>query len=381
MIISSKTYKRAPCCSLVLSCSELAGAVDGMLGEAQEVLKGVAEEEDQSNDSKEAADCPPSVGRGASVGVVESSQRMRDLRTDLGLLVIGQLAPVAAGSMLSPRLEGLVRVLARQAARASPERQKDATSTLLSLLAAEGGTHGSEGSEASEQDDGVDTRGIIMEVLISSFRKTSTAEIIDIRPLLPHLLSGLTRQGNTDIASGLMCLVMAMPETAVARVAVPIAGPLIRASMGSSSQKSAPPDRHAIFLALSCLVERAPVQMKVFVPQLQSTFFRGLSDSDDRVARQAATALERLLPLGPRAESLLAGFVGLLRLEASAEQTLRVLKCLRYSFAFLHKRGAWNTSTSSSLQARIDELRTALNGIHLQDEEGRGVLNACLKAV
>ena len=101
--------------------------------------------------------------------------------------------------------------------------------------------------------------------------------------------------------------------------------------------------------------------------------------ASDQADSHVSTAIKGLLPLIPRAESLLASFVVLLRTATSA-QTLHVLQCLHYSFAFLHERGGLNTSTSASLAARIDEVRTALNGIHLQDEEGRGVLNACLQA-
>lgn len=228
----------------------------------------------------------------------------------------------------------------------------------------------------------VDKQGVILEALLSAFGKTS--EVLEdaeatVKPLLPHFLSPLMGEGNADrrlAAMRLMRLTNAMPGKGIAGLSISIAGPLIRTYMGVGTSS----ERCAILRALECLVERAPTQMKVFVPQLQSTYFRGLADADDLVSGQAAEAIHKLLPLVPRADGILSSFAALLRSQSA--QRLRVLEACVKTMEYLHRNAALDWSMSASLQARGREIRDVLHGLsHTQEEEAREAeeaVRACL---
>lgn len=228
----------------------------------------------------------------------------------------------------------------------------------------------------------VDKQGVILEILLSAFGDMS--EVVEdaeatVKPLLPYFLSPLMGEGNADrrlAAMRLMRLTNAMPDKGLAGLSISIAGPLIRAYMGVGTSS----ERCAILRALDCLVVRAPTQMKVFVPQLQSTYFRGLADEDDLVSGQAAEAIHQLLPLVPRADGLLSSFAALLRSESA--QRVRVLVACVKTMEYLHRNAALDWSKSAALQARGREIRDVLFGLsHVQDDEAREsgeAVRACL---
>lgn len=64
----------------------------------------------------------------------------------------------------------------------------------------------------------------------------------------------------------------------------------------------------AVFLSLNKLLEKAPLFVKPFLPQLQRTFARGLADTTSELLRtRAATGLGILIKLTPRVDPLVAG--------------------------------------------------------------------------
>lgn len=66
----------------------------------------------------------------------------------------------------------------------------------------------------------------------------------------------------------------------------------------------------AIFLALNKLLEKIPLFVKPFLPQLQRTFARGLSDTtSDMLRKRAANGLGILITLTPRVDPLIAELV------------------------------------------------------------------------
>lgn len=70
----------------------------------------------------------------------------------------------------------------------------------------------------------------------------------------------------------------------------------------------------AVFLTLNKLLEKIPLAVKPFLPQLQRTFARGLADSSSETLRnRAAKGLGILITLTPRVDPLIAGKI-LLRL-------------------------------------------------------------------
>lgn len=84
-----------------------------------------------------------------------------------------------------------------------------------------------------------------------------------------------------------------------------ITGPLIRVVSERSSEIKA-----AVFLALNKLLEKIPLFVKPFLPQLQRTFARGLSDtSSDLLRKRAAKGLGILITLTPRVDPLIAELV------------------------------------------------------------------------
>lgn len=258
------------------------------------------------------------------------------------------------------------------------------------LAASDSGQEQSEDECSDSTDDAstgvsavaVDTQGIIFDELVWALRDHGTSDVgitdATVKTLLPHLLLPLAGEGGASrelAAVRLMRLITAMPEKGVARLAISFAGPLIRAYMGDGTSS----ERRGILHALDCLVLRAPTQMKVFVPQLQSTYFRGLSDADDIVSCQAAAAIHKLLPLIHRGDGLLASFTALLRSESAQQQ--RVLLSLRGTLAYLTSNATsmLDWSKSASLRARGIEMREALQGLSgLQEGEAGEAREAAL---
>jgi len=64
----------------------------------------------------------------------------------------------------------------------------------------------------------------------------------------------------------------------------------------------------AIILTLNNLLEKIPLSLKPFLPQLQRTFAKSLADTSSETLRiRAAKALGTLITLTPRVDPLIAG--------------------------------------------------------------------------
>ncbi|KAI5304344.1 translational activator of GCN4, partial [Ascosphaera pollenicola] len=129
-----------------------------------------------------------------------------------------------------------------------------------------------------------------------------------IGSILPIFLQGLLN-GSVDqrVQSALaFCDIIdrTSPE-ALRPYVTQITGPLIRVVSERSSEIKA-----AVFLALNRLLEKIPLFVKPFLPQLQRTFARGLSDtSSDLLRKRAAKGLGILITLTPRVDPLIAELV------------------------------------------------------------------------
>ena len=167
---------------------------------------------------------------------------------------------------------------------------------------------------------GRDVRDVITETLVSYFPISDVAQIADdsIKPLLPFLLSALTGSNAAEVtptAQRLLGVATSLPSDALARIAVAMAGALIRAY---ALVKALPAGRESLLLALTCLTERVPAVLKVFTPQLTSIYVRGMGDSEHSVRARAGTAMSSLLPLVSRIDGILSSYCTLLRSSAEA---------------------------------------------------------------
>jgi len=125
-----------------------------------------------------------------------------------------------------------------------------------------------------------------------------------LAPLLPIYLQGVL-QGSAELrevaADGLAELLEASSPLALKPHVVAIAGPLIRV-VGDRFPAEV---RRSVLRALGALLERGGTGLRPFVPQLQTTFVRGLGDAADRGVRQAAAVnLGALAALSARADAL-----------------------------------------------------------------------------
>ncbi|KAI5295744.1 translational activator of GCN4, partial [Ascosphaera atra] len=129
-----------------------------------------------------------------------------------------------------------------------------------------------------------------------------------IGAILPIFLQGLLN-GSIDqrVQSALaICDILdrTSPE-ALRPYVTQITGPLIRVVSERSSDIKC-----AVFFALNRLLEKIPLFVKPFLPQLQRTFARGLSDtSSDLLRKRAAKGLGILITLTPRVDPLIAELV------------------------------------------------------------------------
>ncbi|OLN86334.1 eIF-2-alpha kinase activator GCN1 [Colletotrichum chlorophyti] len=129
-----------------------------------------------------------------------------------------------------------------------------------------------------------------------------------INAILPIFLQGLmngTPDQRTQAALGISDIVDRTSEASLKPFVTQITGPLIRVvSERSTDVKS------AILLTLNNLLEKMPVALKPFLPQLQRTFAKSLADTSSDVLRtRAAKALGTLIKYTPRIDPLIAELV------------------------------------------------------------------------
>ena len=129
-----------------------------------------------------------------------------------------------------------------------------------------------------------------------------------ISAVLPIFLQGLmngTADQRTNAALAISDIVDRINADSLKPFVTQITGPLIRVvSERSVDVKS------AIMLTLNNLLEKIPLFLKPFLPQLQRTFAKSLADPTSEVLRsRAAKALGTLITLTPRIDPLIAELV------------------------------------------------------------------------
>lgn len=129
-----------------------------------------------------------------------------------------------------------------------------------------------------------------------------------IQAILPIFLQGLmygTPDQRTQSALGMSDIIDRTSEASLKPFVTQITGPLIRVVSERSTDV-----KEAILLALNNLLEKMPLALKPFLPQLQRTFAKSLADpSSEALRSRAARALGTLIKYTPRIDPLIAELV------------------------------------------------------------------------
>ncbi|KAL1310939.1 hypothetical protein AAFC00_001162 [Neodothiora populina] len=129
-----------------------------------------------------------------------------------------------------------------------------------------------------------------------------------INAILPIFLQGLmngSAEQRTQAALAISDIIDRTSADALKPSVTQITGPLIRVVSERSVEV-----KSAILYALNNLLEKIPLFLKPFLPQLQRTFTKALGDNSSEILRiRAAKALGTLIKLTPRIDPLIAELV------------------------------------------------------------------------
>ena len=132
-----------------------------------------------------------------------------------------------------------------------------------------------------------------------------------VSPMVPIIIAGLTTGSNEQreqAAYAIGDLVERTDENAIKPFVVPFTGPLIRVATQATTYP--PGVKTAILSALTSMLERIPLFVKPFFPQLQRTFVKSISDpSSSAVRSKAAEALGVLMKNQPRVDPVITELV------------------------------------------------------------------------
>ncbi|KAI0343486.1 ARM repeat-containing protein [Trametopsis cervina] len=128
-----------------------------------------------------------------------------------------------------------------------------------------------------------------------------------VAPTVPIIIAGLTTGSNEQreqAAYAIADLVERTEESAIKPFVVPFTGPLIRVATQAATYP--PGVKVAILQALDVMLQRIPLFVKPFFPQLQRTFVKSASDpSSGAVRSKAAHALGVLMKNQPRVDPVI----------------------------------------------------------------------------
>ncbi|KAI9492588.1 armadillo-type protein [Zychaea mexicana] len=144
-----------------------------------------------------------------------------------------------------------------------------------------------------------------------------------ISPILPIFLQGLmygSSQTREQAALGVGDLLNRTSADALKPFVTQITGPLIRIV----GDRYPPQVKAAILQTLSLLLAKVPMHLKPFLPQLQRTFIKSLSDPTSAIVRsRAASALGILITLQSRVDPLVSELVsGIRTSEPAIKETM-----------------------------------------------------------
>jgi len=132
-----------------------------------------------------------------------------------------------------------------------------------------------------------------------------------VSPMVPIIIAGLTTGSNEQreqAAYAIGDLVERTDENAIKPFVVPFTGPLIRVATQATTYP--PGVKIAILSAMTSMLERIPLFVKPFFPQLQRTFVKSISDpSSSAVRSKAGEALGVLMKNQPRVDPVITELV------------------------------------------------------------------------
>jgi len=127
-----------------------------------------------------------------------------------------------------------------------------------------------------------------------------------VTSVLNIYLAGLKRSSAEEAANGMAELVMRTNLASLKPVTVQMIGALIRAI----GERHPSAGKSAILHALATILQKAPLLAKPFIPQLQRTAIKNLSDqTSGDIRNQAAVVLAALIPMQPRVDPLVSELV------------------------------------------------------------------------
>ena len=133
-----------------------------------------------------------------------------------------------------------------------------------------------------------------------------------ISPMVPVIIGGLTSGSNDQreqAAYAIGDLVERTEENSMKPFVVSFTGPLIRVATQATTHP--PAVKIAILTALATMLERIPVFVKPFFPQLQRTFVKSVGDPASLAVRtKAAQALGALMRNQPRVDPVITELIG-----------------------------------------------------------------------
>ncbi|KAH9925947.1 ARM repeat-containing protein [Epithele typhae] len=132
-----------------------------------------------------------------------------------------------------------------------------------------------------------------------------------VAPFVPIIIAGLTTGSNEQreqAAYAIGDLVERTAEAAIKPFVVPFTGPLIRVATQATTYP--PAVKSGILTALTTMLERIPIFVKPFFPQLQRTFVKSAADPASLAVRsRAARALGVLMRSQPRVDPVVTELV------------------------------------------------------------------------
>jgi hypothetical protein len=138
-------------------------------------------------------------------------------------------------------------------------------------------------------------------------------------------LAGIKRTSAEEAANGIAEMVRRTSLTSLKPITVQMIGALIRAI----GERHPSAGKTAILHALATLLDKAPQFAKPFIPQLQRTAVKNLSDfANSDVRNEAAVVLGALIPMQPRVDPLVTELVGAANSSVDDAVKLSIVKAL-----------------------------------------------------
>lgn len=202
-----------------------------------------------------------------------------------------------------------------------------------------------------------------------------------IMAILPIFLQGLlngTVDQRTQSALAIADVIDRTGPDSLKPFVTQITGPLIRVVSERSVDIKC-----AIFFTLNKLLEKIPLAVKPFLPQLQRTFARGLADpSSETLRNRAAKGLGILITLAPRVDPLIAELI-----TGSKTTDIGVKNAMMKALQEVVGKAGANMSEASrtAVLGLIDDDASDQNGEYLKRPGSEGtqgnLLTSCVDAV